>query len=193
MPLGRLRFTPAPGSATVYDVLAIHEREGKCCELVDGVLVEKAIGFLESPLAAKIIHFLQAFVLPRELGVVTAPDGMMRLRGNNVRIPDAAFVSWEQIPQRRLPRDPIPDIFPDLAVEVLSSSNSPEEMRSKRLDYFAARTRMVWEVDPSSRTVAVYTSASEPIILTQKQTLSGGDVLPGFSVALDEIFADLEE
>src|SRR4051794_23175825 len=94
VPLGRIRFHPFPGTATVQDVIAIEAKEGKLCELVDGVLVEKAMGFTESMLAAFLIAALDAFVRPRNLGLITAPDGTMEILLDLVRIPDVAFISW---------------------------------------------------------------------------------------------------
>jgi hypothetical protein len=75
----RVRFRPAPGTATEEDVLAIHDREGRLYELVHGVLVEKAVGLRESYLASVLITLLLTFVRPGNLGLVIAPDGMMRL------------------------------------------------------------------------------------------------------------------
>src|ERR1700675_2673491 len=124
----RVRFRPAPGTATEKDVLAIHDREGRLYELVDGVLVEKAMGFGESLLACALIEVLRGFVRPRNLGLVTGEAGMMRLMAGLVRIPDVAFISWGRLPNRRVPTEPIPDLAPDLAVEVLSVGNTPGEM-----------------------------------------------------------------
>jgi Uma2 family endonuclease len=105
----RVRFRPAPGTATEKDVLAIHDREGRLYELVDGVLVEKAVGLRESLLAIALASILRSFVRPRNLGLVTGADGMMRLFPSLVRIPDAAFISWDRLPNRRVPTEPIPD------------------------------------------------------------------------------------
>ena len=89
----RVRFRPAPGTATEQDVLAIHDHEDRLYELVDGVLVEKAMGLSESLLAGALIEVLRSFVRPRNLGLVTAPDGMVRLAADLIRIPDVAFIS----------------------------------------------------------------------------------------------------
>jgi|SRR5579872_1761212 len=70
MPATRVRFDVRPGTATAKDVLEIHRREKRLCELVDGVLVEKPIGFQESMLAAAIISILANYVRPRKLGVL---------------------------------------------------------------------------------------------------------------------------
>jgi hypothetical protein len=86
----RIRFHPTPGAATEHDVLTAKSRENLLCELVDGALVEKPMGFKESLLAAAIVAALRSFVIPRNLGLVTAPDGMLRLFPGAVRMPDAA-------------------------------------------------------------------------------------------------------
>ena len=188
----RIRFHPAPGTATTRDVLAVMENENVLCELVQGVLVEKAMGYRESGLAAFLIELLGAFVRSRNLGIVTAPDGTMEIMPALVRIPDVAFTRWDRLPGRRCPDDPIPAIAPNLAVEVLSRSNTRGEMRAKRLDYFTAGVELVWEIDPVSRQVTVYTSVSDAVTLTNVDLLDGGTVLPGFSLPLGELFGELD-
>jgi Uma2 family endonuclease len=193
VPLKRIRVRPPLGTATEDDVLAALEAPRKrLYELIDGVLVEKAMGKSESLLACLLIELLNAFVRPRNLGLVTAPDGTMRLWAGRIRIPDVAFTSWERIPGRRRPVQPIPDLAPDLAVEVLSRSNTPAEMRLKRQDYFTAGVRLVWEVDPDARTVSVYTAPEGPAVLTEADTLDGGAVLPGFTLPLRDLVAELD-
>ena len=97
MPAERIRTNPPPGTATEQDVIDIEERESRLCELVDGVLVEKTVGVDESYLASRLIYFLNEFVLESGLGVVTAPDGMMRLAPGLVRIPDVSFIFVEPV------------------------------------------------------------------------------------------------
>jgi Uma2 family endonuclease len=193
IPLERIRFRPPPGTATEDDVLAALEAPRKrLCELIDGVLVEKPMGYSESLLAALLIEVLNAFVRPRNLGLVTAPDGTMRLWAGRVRMPDVAFTSWDRMPGRRRPARPIPDLAPNVAVEVLSQSNTLAEMRLKRQDYFTAGVQLVWEVDPEARTVSVYTAPEEPTVLTEPATLDGGTVLPGFALPLRDLFGELD-
>jgi len=82
---------------------------------------------------------------------------------------------------------------PDLVVEVLSVSNTPGEMARKRREYFEATVRLVWEVDPRARTVAVYVRDGEPLmVFTEDQPLDGRDVLPGFTLPLRDLFAELD-
>ena len=104
-----------------------------------------------------------------------------------MRIPDVSFISWDRIPGRESPKEPVPDLAPDLAVEVLSESNTPAEMRRKVGEYFAAGARMVWLIDPRKRTARVYSSPDRSVLVRADQSLDGGDVLPGFSVGLGEL------
>lgn len=188
----RVRLQPLPGTATEADVLRIQAHEDRLCELVEQVLVQKAMGFRESFLAMALVAALQQFIMPRNLGLVTGGAGLMRLAPGLVRIPDIAFISWSRLPERRVPTEPIPDLVPDLVVEVLSESNTPGEMRHKRREYFEAGVRLVWLVDLKTRTVDIYTDIDQVTTRGEADTLDGGLVLPGFTLELRELFARLD-
>lgn len=192
IPLDRIRFRPFPGTATVQDVVEIQEKEGRLCELVEGVLLEKTVGFSESNLAGFLLGLLNAFVIPRNEGIVTGSDGTVELMADLIRIPDVAFTRWDRFPNRRRPTVPVPRVAPNLAVEVLSRSNTPGEMKAKRYDYFSAHVELVWEIDPEKRTVTVYTSVDDSVTLSENDTLDGGKVLPGFTLPLKQLFAELD-
>jgi Uma2 family endonuclease len=192
VPLDRIRFHPYPGTATVQDVIDIEEREGELCELVAGVLVEKTAGYRESQLAIFIAGLLNAFVLPRNIGIVSGPDGTMELMADLVRIPDVAFTKWDRFPGRKRPSQPVPRLAPNLAIEVLSRGNTAGEMAIKREDYFSAGVELDWEIDPEKRTVIVYTSLTQSTTLGATDTLDGGSVLPGFALPLVQLFAELD-
>jgi Uma2 family endonuclease len=192
VPLDRILFHPAPGMATIQDVITVQEQEGKLCELVEGVLLEKVMGWNESSFAGFLVGLLNAFVIPRNLGIVTGPDGTVELMPNLVRIPDVAFTRWDRLPGRRRPTSPVPRLAPNLAVEVLSRSNTPAEMAAKRQDYFAAGVEVVWEIDPVARTVVVYTSVTQSTTLGAMDTLDGGVALPGFTLPLQDLFGELD-
>ncbi|HXE52676.1 MAG TPA: Uma2 family endonuclease [Tepidisphaeraceae bacterium] len=131
-------------------------------------------------------------MIPRKIGIVTGASGAMRLAPGLVLSPDAAFVSRTRLRDGKVPSDPIPDLAPDLAVEVLSKNNTVREMERKRRDYFDAGVRLVWIVDPVKQTVAIYLpGASEPTILRNDQTLTGEPVLPGFTLDLRGLFEKL--
>lgn len=188
MPAWRIRSVPAPGTATEQDVIDVEVHENRLCELVDGVLVEKTVGFYESVLAIALARKLGDYVEANNLGVVTGEGGMMRLFPGLVRIPDVAFASWKEFPDG-LTEEPVPNIVPDLAVEVLSEGNTKIEMTRKLDDYFGAGTRLVWFVDPRKKTVEVFTSRDSSSVLGENATLAGGEVLPGFSLPLKPLFA----
>jgi Uma2 family endonuclease len=192
VPLERIRFFPYPGTATEEDVVRIEQQENRLCELVAGVLVEKPMGFRESLLAVAIASALREFVTSSNLGLVTGEGGMMRLFAGLVRIPDVAFVSWNRLPDRAVPDNPIPQLAPNLAIEVLSRWNTAAEMRTKRLEYFEAGVDLVWIVDPDQRRVTVYSAPEPGRSYGAGDTLDGAPVLPGFTLDLKQLFAELD-
>jgi Uma2 family endonuclease len=191
--LSRILAEPAPATATDADVLEANRRYGRLYELIDGVLVEKVMAYRESLFALLVAKILLEFVDPRNLGLVSGPDGTMKLFGGLVRIPDVAFAAWDRIPGRAIPKEPIPDLTPDLVVEVLSESNTRAEMERKRTEYFAAGVRLIWEFDLDARIVTVYTRDGGAAVHGSSQSLEGGEVLPGFTLALGELFSKLDQ
>jgi Uma2 family endonuclease len=194
IPLYRIRHDPPPGTATEEDVVRIHDRENRLCELVDGVLVEKTMGTYESYLAGVLVELLGGFVRRHKPGIVLPPDGMMRLAPGLVRIPDVSFVSWERLPRRRVPRKPIANLAPDLAIEVISKGNTRKEMQRKLGEYFGAGVRRVWYLYHTPRREAwVYAAPDQHTVVRETETLDGGAILPGFSLKLEELFAEPAE
>jgi Uma2 family endonuclease len=189
----RIRMNPPPGTATERDVLHILDHENRLCELVDRTLVEKPMGVLESCLAGDIIRLLGSFVAEHDLGIITAPDGTLRLMPGLVRMPDVAFISWKQLPKRKYSNEPIASLIPELAVEVLSESNTRGEMKRKLKEYFLAGTQLVWIVDPVQRTVDVHTAPDQLIRLREGDVLDGDTLLPGFRLSLERLFARVEK
>ncbi len=190
---GRVRLHPAPGTAREADVLQIRDRENKrpLFELVDGTLVEKVMGFLESIVASELIRILGNFVQTHDLGVIIGESGMMCLAPGLVRIPDVAFLGWQQFLDRRLPREPIPEVFPDLAIELLSAGNSQAEMERKTREYLDAGTQLVWIVDPRSRTARVIRRDGTQSHIAVDQSLDGESILPGLRIPLADLFGNL--
>ena len=195
IPLDRVIFDPWPGTATEADLLRYVERDKRLCELIDGTLVEKAVGFHQGEVGAELIGNL--FIWNRSHGdqfVLAGADATLRMESvDRIRLPDVCAISRERLPNGKLPPEPVPALAPDLAVEILSPSNTRAEMRQKLAEYFGNGTRLAWLIDPNRRTVAVYTGASdEPdTVLTEEQTLTGGNLLVGFSVPLRTLFRDL--
>jgi Uma2 family endonuclease len=191
VPLDRIIWHPFP--ATEDDVVRLCATEPKrLCELVNGVLVEKAMGYSEDVLGFWIGTLLNNFVVPRHLGLVGGPAAIMRLAPGMIRLPDVGFVPWVRLPFKDAHRKPIAPFAPDLAVEVLSKKNTRKEIARKRGEYFAAGTRLVWIVDPRKETVAVYTDPETYVLLTTADSLDGGVVLPGFTTPVAAIFGYLD-
>ena len=187
VPMHRILFDPLPGTATEADVLRLDDHEDRLCELIDGTLVEKVMGFDESQIGMIVGARLLEFVRKHKLGTVTGSDGMMRILLRRIRIPDVAYISNETL-AKRAPKSRVPAMAPDIAVEVISDSNTKLEMSKKLDEYFAAGSKLVWYIDPATRTINVYTSPSEFVTLTMSDVLTGGDVLPGFEVKVSELF-----
>jgi Uma2 family endonuclease len=192
VPLERIRLHPAPGTATEDDVVRIDEHENRLCELVDGTLVEKPMGAEESNVAWVIGSFIFAYLVQNDLGTCLGADGFLRISAGLVRAPDLSFISWAKLPRRKLPKTKVPDLIPDLAIEVISESNTPAEIKRKLGEYFDFGVRLAWVIDPRKRTARVHKSASRSVLVREHQSLDGGDVLPGFSVRLADLFRNLE-
>ena len=181
-------MSPAPGTASEDDVVRIHDSESRLFELVDATLLEKSMGTWESSVALTLGAILLDFVRKQDLGVVLGADGIMRMAPGLVRIPDISFISWTRLPSRRFPDQPIADIVPDLAVEIMSRGNTNEEMARKLDDYLTHGVRLIWYIDPRAREAKVYRGSKEFELRTHEQSLDGGVVLPGFLMPIAELF-----
>lgn len=193
VPMWRIRSHPAPGTATEEDALHVESTEDRPCELIDGILIEKTVGFDESLLATAIGELLRRFVRPKKLGLVAGEAGILKLVEGLIQIPDVSYVSVDRLPNGKRPRTQVPNLVPDLAVEVISPSNTAREMQRKLAAYFKAGVRLVWLVYPRKRTVDVYTAPRTKTVLKEDDTLTGGIVLPGLEISLKELFAELDE
>jgi Uma2 family endonuclease len=192
IPLERILIVPPPGTAAVEDVEKARNATGRICELVDGTLVEKAVGYFESRLAIVLSYFIESFLETNRLGMVLGEAGTLQILSKLVRAADVSFVRWDRLPGGKLPEAPIPELVPNLAVEILSKSNTPAEMKRKRGEYFEAGVQLVWIIDPKTRSAAVYTEPERPTAIDRDGTLFGGEVLPGFALPLAELFARAE-
>ena len=188
----RIHLSPTPGRATENDLLAFQARSGRICELIDGVLVEKIMGAPEALLAGFILHLFWQHLEAHTLGIVLAPDGLLRILGWQIRAPDVSFIRWERLAGRQVPREQVFPVAPDLAIEILSPGNTQGEMSRKLHDYFTAGVRLVWYIDPASRIARAYTAEDEGIACRATDVLAAGEVLPGFQLPLERLFATLD-
>jgi len=186
----RVLMAPHLGTATEDDVLRLlgNPKRKIRAELIDGTLVEKPMGLLESIIAGCLIQRLRNFIEAMNLGIVTVPDGPFRMVSGNVRFPDMAFAPWDSVPDD-LSTVKIADFPPVLAVEVLSESNTPKEIAMKLAEYFDRGCKLAWIIDPATETATVYTSAKRGKAVPADGELTGGKVLPGFVLKLSDLFA----
>jgi Uma2 family endonuclease len=154
-------------------------------EYVKGELVPMASPTLEhGEISTNIVALLHIFVRQHQLGKVYTAETTFPI-GQSGRKPDVAFVAQERLPDNRRQASPIP---PDLAIEVVSPSDKFYDVQGKVFEYLDAGTQMVWVIDPVSKTVYVYRSRDNIKTLTQKQTLTGEDVVEGFQCSVSEVF-----
>ncbi len=162
-------------------------------ELVSGELKMIApVGFEHGEVMVRLSGLLDAFVRQQGLGRVAGGDpGFVLSRDpDTVRAPDVAFIRKE-----RLAANPVGPAFwtgaPDLAVEVMSPSDTVHGVHEKAKAWLAAGVEAVWVVNPAWRTVTVYRSANDIKTLTEDDDLDGQDLLPGFRCRVREIFENL--
>ena len=199
----RVLTDPPPGAATEADHARVQGRGGARYELIDGTLVRKApmswfAGSLALELGKLLGNWLDARPAPdgTRRGQMAGPDGFTRLTGGRpirprLRAPDVSYVSRDRFPGGVVPRTGYPTLAPDLVIEVLSPGNPEEEMREKRGNYFDAGTLRVWQIDPLAAPPKSTTPPprTEPAAVPAGGTLDAGAALPGFAVALVDLFA----
>jgi Uma2 family endonuclease len=162
--------------------------DGKIYELHNGVLIDvPGSKYVQTVLAVWIAHLLISFLEEHNIGgQVTGADGTYVLDRYNTRIPDVAYISPESVLRQQ--KDAYLKGAPDLAVEVVSDSNTPAELKQRVGAYLAAGARLVWLIYPETRTIAVYEPDQNTRTLGITETLDGGDVLPGLNLPVSKIF-----
>jgi Uma2 family endonuclease len=188
---------------TLAGFSSLPEEEGWRLELSEGRVVrEPAPGMRHGHLASRVAALLRRFGEDRGLGLTFVDTGFtLASDPPTVRVPDVAFVSTVRVPDvafvstDRVPGEGLTDGFgegaPDLAVEVVSPSNSASGIQRKALQYMDAGARLVWVVDPAGATVTVYRTRSDIRILAGDEVLSGEDVLPDLQVPVSELFSGI--
>lgn len=184
---------PGYGPATVDSLLTLPD-DGSRYEVVEGALVRMAGSGDEATTIAGVLQGeLYAFVRPRRLGIVTTSDGVFKFSGAETGlIPDVGFYRAERRALIADRRRPIP-FAPDLAVEVASPEQRPDELAAKARLYLSGGTRLVWVVWPSSGHVDVWRAGNEgapAAVLKAGDALDGEDVVPGFAYPVAAVFAD---
>ncbi|HEY9852516.1 MAG TPA: Uma2 family endonuclease [Leptolyngbyaceae cyanobacterium] len=168
-------------------------RDGHRYELVNGELIDMGNsgakhGYLAIILSAALFNCVST----QKLGAMFDSSTAFKMKSGNKRSPDISFVAKERL-QGLLD---LPDGFlegaPDLAVEILSPSNTVEEIHNKLVEYFENGARLVWVIHPKENYVLVYRSAQSPDrLLKSTDSLDGEDVVPGFTLPVADLFQKL--
>ena len=192
-------IVPGVGPMTVQDLLDWPD-DGYRYEVVEGVLVRVAgSGFDATTIGGNVYAALRAFALPRRLGVPTPADGVYKFVGAETGLlSDVGFVEASKVPLIVDRRRPIP-FAPGLAAEVASPDQTADDMAAKARRYLHGGTRLVWVLWPGRQEVDVWRPADlrpryqdmrPSTTLGGDAVLDGEDVVPGFSLAVSDAFAD---
>ena len=187
-PIPAESMTPVPPSTAIAPTIP----DDMLYEVVDGQVVEKTMGAFETGIASLLAEILGTFARANRLGRFFN-EMLFRIDiGQDLqRRPDVAFVSHARWPyNRRVPDVPVWDIVPDLAIEVISPSNSASAVHRKIHDYFKAGVTRVWVVYPEQAEVYIYSTPQQIQVVGVGQELDGGDLLPGFHLPVAALFED---
>jgi Uma2 family endonuclease len=189
-------ITPATPTKTLLtgdDLLLIEvQQPGKLFELIEGELKEYPVpGLKHNKIETLFAFFLTLYQREKNSGTVFTGETGFYTRGNSntVRFADLAFISYTRMPVGKVP-DGFSYIVPELVVEIISPSNSADEMDEKIQEWLNFGVLLVWVAYPKTRRVHVYTHTGQITILNADDTLTGGDVLPEFSVPVREFFGE---
>lgn len=163
------------------------ENANKILELIDGEIVEKmASNPLSSRISVRISRHMDIFAEDNDLGYVTGEAGGYIISPKDMFAPDVAFISKAR--QAQLPYHGFNPIPPDLAVEVVSPSDSYVDIAKKVRTYLRYGTRLVRVVEPETQTVTVHAADGSVTVVDIDGVLDGGEVLPGFKLPVRSIF-----
>ncbi len=167
--------------------------DGKFCELVDGQLLEKAMGAESEWIALELGYLLIDDTRQPRIGwVFGAAVGYQCFDDapNKVRKPDVSFIRRGRLPNERIPKGHI-RIAPDLAVEVISPNDLYSEVTAKVDEYLNAGVRLVWVIDPETRKLSISRQDGRTDVLREDDILSGEDVIPDFTCSVTDLFPPL--
>ena len=178
---------------TAEDLLHLPEApDGRRYELVEGKLYEMPPpGPRHGYITSNVAFLIETYVRRHRIGRVMAGDtGFLLGRDpDTVRGPDVAYISYERFPEDRELPDRYEDILPELAVEVVSPSDTRRYVREKAEAWLAAGVAVVWVLDPRIGEVTVYRAGRGTSVFHGEETLDGAPALPGFSCRVADFFA----
>ena len=174
---------------TADDLLRLHG-EGVRGELIRGVLCENmAAGGEHGEIVMNLGAQIMSFMRPRRLGRLAGSDTGVRLERNpdTVREPDLLFISAERLPLD-VRTSEYYEVVPDLVVEIASPIDSRRSVNDKARMWHSHGVRLVWAAYPDTRSVDVHSEDGSIVTLNENDALDGGDVLPGFTCPVSDMF-----
>lgn len=163
-------------------------KDGYKYEYVKGELRMSPAGLEHGEIGIRLASMLLNYVKTSQLGKVYDSSTGYRLPNGNLRSPDVSFVRLERLPEGKSPKG-FAHFAPDLAVEILSPSDSMSKINEKIAEYFDNGASLVWIVDPDSQAVTVYSSPTDRRLLQAEDEFTGGNVIPGFRCHVKELFS----
>ncbi|MGD1701105.1 Uma2 family endonuclease [Dapis sp. BLCC M229] len=160
-------------------------------ELINGEVVEMGNSGMEhGNITAYLCGLIELYSRPKKLGVTCDSSTAFSLKSGNKRSPDISFVSKDRLlGLKRLPKGYFQGA-PDLAVEVISPNNTFEELHQKIVEYFENGCRLVWVINPDEKSILVYHKPEPDKLLQITDNLDGEDILPGFTLAISDLFIE---
>ena len=177
-----IQENPASHTMTLEEFL---ENDLEGYEYIKGELVPMSPPSMEhGEISVNIIRYLDQHVYEHKLGRLYTAETTFHL-GDRLVKPDVAFVSTERLPENRRKGSPVP---PDLAIEIVSPTDKQYDVTEKAFAYLKAGTRLVWVVEPVAKTVMVYRSETDFTLLAYEDTLTGENVVEGFTCPVAQLF-----
>jgi Uma2 family endonuclease len=177
---------------TADDLLTMPD--GDRFEIIEGELTERVMSYLSSSIATYIAALLWQWVKQGHPGRVAGSDGGFAIfpwAPGDLRMPDVSYISRTRLP--RAPRTGWVSVPPEFAVEVVSPTDLAWDVQKKAEDYIRAGVPLVWVVFPKTNSVQVFRGDGSTALVREGQLLTGEDVLPGFELPVDELFAEIDE
>ena len=155
-------------------------------ELVDGkIIIMGSSDIVSSEIGAELVSLLRNWVKPRKLGRVFESSGGFILPNSDLRAPDVSFVTADRLKQSKRY---FAELVPDLVVEIKSQSDRLKPLREKIQSFIELGAKVGILIDPDKRTVTIYTPTAEPVVLRDGDTISIPELLPGWEIAVAELW-----
>jgi len=181
-----------PSSQWTDEELMALPDDGYKRELVNGKIIISPAGSRHGRIILRLSSALTIYVERNKLGGTFDGQTGFRMRSGDALSPDISFVGKERLRDAKQPPDGFFPGSPDLAVEALSPGESFGHAENKVAQYFENETKLAWVINPVNRTVQVYRGATPERMLRTGDSLVGEDVLPGFTYAVADLFADFD-